>query len=104
MSAEDRPKTDLKAGGDDLPLISEPKTIVLTKQKSREAKLVMVILILVVSWLVVKVWCDVFDTVSAKYLKLEGSLWKQLIFAVIFTIVIVYAVIKLDIDDMMSSS
>jgi hypothetical protein len=74
------------------------------KRRTREKRLLCIVAILVVSWLIVKVWADVFETFVRKVLGIDKDRFvANAIVAVIFTIVIVWLLYVTEVDDMLSS-
>jgi hypothetical protein len=74
------------------------------KQRSREARLLAIVGIIVVSWLVVKIWADVFDLFVHKVLKIERDRFvANLVVAIGFTLIIVWLLYIVSVDDMLSA-
>jgi hypothetical protein len=74
------------------------------KQRSRECRLLAIVGIIVVSWLVVKIWADVFELFVRKVLKIDKDRFvANLVVAIGFTLVIVWLLYVASVDDMLSA-
>lgn len=83
------------------PIIVSPKDAKAAKL-GREKRLLAVVAIVVVSWLIVKVWADVFELFVRRVLKIKKtSFISNLIVAIFFTGGILWLLYILDIDDML---
>lgn len=72
------------------------------RKRSREKRLFWIIAILVVSWLIVKVWSDIFETFIRNVLHIKKQWFLPNLFvAVIFTIIIVSLLYFMEVDDML---
>jgi hypothetical protein len=86
---------------------SEDKLVLTQEQKQdffhgRCGKLIALIAILVISWLLVQVWANVFTLFVKKVFKIDGErLVANAILALFFTILIIWAVYYLCVDDLM---
>jgi threonine/homoserine/homoserine lactone efflux protein len=73
-------------------------------KRTREKRLLAVVAILVVSWLIVKVWADLFDVFVRKVLKIpKDSFVRNAIVAVIFTAAVVWILYATSLDDMLGN-
>lgn len=73
------------------------------KQRTREKRLLAIIAVLVVSWIIVKIWADVFDVFMRKVLKVpKKNFLLNLIVAIVVTLLIVWALFAFDVDDLVA--
>lgn|SRR5574338_406193 len=71
--------------------------------KSKGGRLIAIIIILVVSWLIVKIWSDIFDLFMKKVIKTDqNKLIANICIAIIFTVLIIWALIALGLDSWLS--
>ena len=70
---------------------------------SKQGRLIAIIVILVVSWLIVKIWSDVFDLFMKKVIKTDSTrLIANASIALIFTVLIIWFLIALGLDSWLS--
>lgn len=70
---------------------------------SKQGRLIAIIIILVVSWLIVKIWSDVFDLFMKKVVKTDANrLVANACIALIFTVLIIWLLIALNLDTWLS--
>jgi hypothetical protein len=76
-----------------------------TKAKqNREMRLLSVVAIIVVSWLIVKIWADVFELFVRKVMRVpKGCFVKNLVVAVVFTVGILWLLYVTNIDDLLAA-
>jgi len=83
------------------PVISPTPKDAKAAKLGREKRLLAVVAIVVVSWLIVKVWADVFELFVRRVLKIKKNcFFSNLIVAVLFTGGILWVLYILDIDEM----
>jgi len=74
------------------------------KKRSREHRLIAIIVIIVVSWLIVKIWAEIFELFLRRVLKIDSTkVVANVIVALFFTVIIIWLVYVSNIDDMLAS-
>jgi hypothetical protein len=75
------------------------------RHRTREGRLVVLVLVIVVAYIITKFWSDVVDTFNTKVLKIgPDRLVAKIVVAIFFTVILLWLLLYFGMDDQFSNT